>query len=252
MKLLHGSDLHTEFGRLERIPTPPYGEFDAVLLTGDIGMGTDGAKWAIDTFNGVPIIYIPGNHEFYRHYYGKVREDLEELAEDNLHFHVLKPGVFKLNDEWVLIGATLWSALRTPGGVYMGDDAERQISDFMVIGHELDGRWSARAHTQAFVDDVKFIQEQLELYKDKKVVVATHFLPSHSCTHPKYLGSPLNGYFASDCDFVMEEANIPYWIFGHTHDRMVIDHPTGTKLISNPAGYPGENREKFEWQILTL
>ena len=65
MKLLILSDLHIEFGQF-RVPDV---DFDVVILAGDV---CDRARkvpfWTCRTGNfgeAKPIVFIPGNHEFY-------------------------------------------------------------------------------------------------------------------------------------------------------------------------------------------
>ena len=63
MKLHILSDLHTEFASFS---APDTGA-DVVILAGDIGVGLDGIQWAASQFPKVPVIYVPGNHEYYDH-----------------------------------------------------------------------------------------------------------------------------------------------------------------------------------------
>ncbi|CAN7715488.1 metallophosphoesterase [Variovorax sp. LjRoot175] len=63
MKLLILSDLHLEFETFE----PPQGlEFDVVVLAGDIhSPGRRAVEWAEARFAAKPVVYVPGNHEYY-------------------------------------------------------------------------------------------------------------------------------------------------------------------------------------------
>jgi len=63
MKLHILSDLHTEFADF----SPPETGADVVILAGDIGVGVGGVEWAARRFSKVPVVYVPGNHEFYGH-----------------------------------------------------------------------------------------------------------------------------------------------------------------------------------------
>jgi predicted phosphodiesterase len=55
------SDLHLEF----REWNPPKADADVVVLAGDIHVGVKGIEWARRSFPAIPIVYVPGNHEFY-------------------------------------------------------------------------------------------------------------------------------------------------------------------------------------------
>ena len=55
------SDLHLEFADFE----PPAVDCDVVVLAGDIHVSARGLPWIQEHFD-VPVIYVLGNHEFYR------------------------------------------------------------------------------------------------------------------------------------------------------------------------------------------
>jgi len=64
MKLLVLSDLHLEWGDY----IAPVGEtYDVVVLAGDIAQGPKAIQWARrdSSFAGKPVVFVPGNHEFY-------------------------------------------------------------------------------------------------------------------------------------------------------------------------------------------
>ena len=61
MKIHILSDLHTEFSDFD----PPETDADVVVLAGDIGVGGGGIQWAERRYPKVPVIDVPGNHEFY-------------------------------------------------------------------------------------------------------------------------------------------------------------------------------------------
>ena len=61
MKLHILSDLHLEFSTFQ----PPPTDADVIVLAGDIDKGNKGIYWARETFPAKPILYVPGNHEFY-------------------------------------------------------------------------------------------------------------------------------------------------------------------------------------------
>ncbi len=67
MKLHVLSDLHTEFSGFD----PPDTDADIVMLAGDIGIGTGGIDWAVQRYTDVPVVYVPGNQEYYGHDIGE-------------------------------------------------------------------------------------------------------------------------------------------------------------------------------------
>jgi 3',5'-cyclic AMP phosphodiesterase CpdA len=83
MKLRVLSDLHLEF--LDW--TPPAVEADVVVLAGDIHGGVRGVEWARRQFPDTPVIYVPGNHEFYG---GRLQDVLTALRKEARRFGVLR------------------------------------------------------------------------------------------------------------------------------------------------------------------
>ena len=80
MKLHILNDLHIEFEDFE----PPATDADVVVLAGDIGVGMEGLRWAEDRFPDKPVIYVPGNHEFYHHDITLI-EALKAQAPERIH-----------------------------------------------------------------------------------------------------------------------------------------------------------------------
>ena len=129
MRLLVLSDLHLEVwgDRSPPIDTSA-SRPDAVILAGDIHTKGRAPAWAADTFPGIPVLYIAGNHEFYGGTIDKAGPAIRQACKihDNVHYLDC--------DEYVLpgvrfLGATLWTdfglfgagrkrvAMRTAGDV---------------------------------------------------------------------------------------------------------------------------------------
>lgn len=261
-RILVASDIHSEFDRLGRLPPlPNEDEYDAVLLAGDLGLTINGMMWALATFpHSKTLIMLNGNHEYYHGDKTDVRRAQQavigQLIEAGRPAPVilLDPGTYEIGNT-VIIGATLWSSLELKGFYdHRTTDLmfERSIADFKLI-YDQGKRRTADDHRADFEREQAFIKQQLEEYKDsgRTIVVATHFVPSQMCIDPIYANSPLNPYFTVDMDDLMLDYSIDTWFFGHTHSKMSKVHPSGTKLICNPAGYPGEH-QNFSWDIYTF
>lgn len=97
------SDVHTELAPY----SPSDVEADLVVLAGDIGKGVRGVQWATRWFAGVPVVYVPGNHEYYGGALPRVTEKMRAAAEGT-NVAVLD------RDAWTgagvrVLGATLWT-----------------------------------------------------------------------------------------------------------------------------------------------
>ena len=74
MKLNILSDLHLGQGELE----PPRNDADVVVLAGDIARPGQALAWAASL--GKPVLYVPGNHEFYGGSIAGTKAQLKELC----------------------------------------------------------------------------------------------------------------------------------------------------------------------------
>jgi predicted phosphodiesterase len=80
MKLYVLSDLHNEFSPF----LPVSGDYDLVVLAGDIDVKARGVKWANEVFV-CPVIYVCGNHEFYGGHIDHTLRKMEKGASSHVH-----------------------------------------------------------------------------------------------------------------------------------------------------------------------
>src|ERR1700743_2130217 len=86
MKIRVWSDLPLEHDEPDVIP---HADADLVVLAGDIHNHAQGLRWAAQTFDGgVPLVYCPGNHEYYDGEFGALEATMHDAAHsvDNVHF----------------------------------------------------------------------------------------------------------------------------------------------------------------------
>lgn len=267
MKILVLSDVHTEFWKRgpaqeftkNYLPLPA--SYDVVVAAGDIGLGTNGFEWLENTFpKDKTILYVPGNHEYYHNDYFVLQDQLTRLSKlNNSLVTVLNPGRVVINGVQ-FIGATLWSDLKLKGYMDYPDYIfERGIADFNVISASKYGsKMNATLMRAIYNSELNFIKDQLEATSTelmKKTVVITHFVPSQMLIDQKWLHpqfATLNPYFTNDLDHEVFHYGFPLCIYGHTHDRNDLEHPTGVRCVGNPYGYPNENREPYDWKIVEV
>ncbi|OGT19600.1 MAG: hypothetical protein A2V90_03340 [Gammaproteobacteria bacterium RBG_16_57_12] len=230
MKLHVLNDLHIEFGEFE----PSETDADVVVLAGDIGVGLEGLYWAKARFAGKPVIYVPGNHEFYRHDIALL-DELKACAPHSIHV---------LDDDEVeiggvrFLGSVLWTdfALFGEGDKYFAMLRARQgMNDFAVIqchGRPFMPEDALRLHT---VSRNWLANRLMEPFSGKTVVV-THHAPSPGSVSPRFARDPLTPAFASNLEDLMGGDRVALWIHGHTHDSF--DYQVyGTHVVCNPRGY---------------
>ena len=245
MKLHILNDLHIEFEDF----TPPETDADIVILAGDIGVGTGGLQWAEAQFQDRPVIYVPGNHEFYHHDIALI----DELkAQAPAHIHVL-------NDDQVVIGGVrflgsiLWAdfALFGEADKFFSMQAARQrMTDFSIIqnhGQCFTPEDAIRLHTGSR----DWLAAMLTESFDGKTVVVTHHAPSSQSVHSRYARDLLTPAFASNLENLMEGERVALWAHGHMHESF--DYEIyGTRVVCNPRGYAPEalNPEfRLDWVL---
>ena len=96
------SDLHVDFGPIAL----PAVEADITVIAGDLRPGKAALKWIRENIPQRPVIYILGNHEFYREATPKLIHDFHRLNEGT-NVHVLENECFSL-DGVCFLGCTLW------------------------------------------------------------------------------------------------------------------------------------------------
>jgi len=261
MKLLVLSDLHLEFAPF--VPEPAAVEAaDVVVLAGDISPGTKAISWARQAFAGKPVVYVAGNHEFYRCDWDKLPGALrEEAKKHDVHF---------LESEAVTIegvrflGATLWTDFELFGPDRKHEamrEAGRVMNDFRLIKARALAveRHAARpqgspwklspAHTlRRHREALAWLEAELALKEGEgkaeagKTVVVTHHLPSHRSVALEYQEDLLSAIYASELprDTLLGAS---LWIHGHAHssfDYRLWDQARGhaVRVLCNPRGYP--------------
>jgi Icc-related predicted phosphoesterase len=227
------SDIHIEFK--DFVPTVTAA--DIVVLAGDIGVGTSGVEWAAEHYADVPVIYVPGNHEFYGHDIGII-DRLKEAAPANVH--VLSNDAFKHGGVRFL-GTTLWTDFKFNGkgeAWFSRQTAKSLIEDFSSIRNGL-RLFTPEDSVHLHRDSVHWLVTELEKEYSGPTIVVTHHLPSSLSVGKLYKGDPLNPAFASRLEGIIEKYKPDLWIHGHTH--VPCDYGVfGTRVVCNPRGYPDE------------
>lgn len=238
-----------EFGFLRScwdLKLPPADAYDAVVLAGDIHLGEAGLYWAYNTFTK-PIIYVPGNHEFYGARLERIAVEMRASAK-YLGIHYLDNDVLVL-DGVRFIGSTLWTdfELFGSGMAEIGKAlhaAKNGISDFSTIVYGTTGWFRPEQSVTLHRVARQFIADELAKPFDGKTCVITHHLPSADCVVPQYKGDILSAAFASRLDDLIAQVD-GAWFFGHTHSS--VDLQAGRcRLVCNPRGYPDRKRGIYE------
>ncbi|OUM04511.1 metallophosphoesterase [Variovorax sp. JS1663] len=255
MKLLVLSDLHIDSGTF-RVPAV---EVDAVILAGDIAATAAKAlRWAKRPGNfaeHTPIIFVPGNHEFYGGVMDTALSDMRQAAASNVY--ALSPGEAVLQGVRFL-GTTLWTdfslTIETDAGAVTDvaramKAAQRTMSDYKCI------RVAENVGRSGYPDRVKrrkrhltpedsaalhlvqrqWLAEKMAEPFEGPTVVVTHHAPHRRSLHRKFASDWISAAYVNELPESFFE--VPrLWIHGHLHDSM--DYRVGnTRVVCNPRGY---------------
>ena len=234
MKLHILSDLHLSVAAF----AAPATDADVVILAGDIARPKDAIAWARTITK--PVLYVPGNHEFYG---GSIASTVQTLKQGCVgsNIRVLDNDAVVF-DGIRFLGATLWTDFRLFGDGADKDvavsEALKYIRDFSRIQmDEASGEMFTPSQSAAqFMRHTRWLEAQLNEPFVGKTVVVTHHAPSPKSIHPRFANSPLNACFVSDIERLIDEKCVALWIHGHTHDSF--DYVlNGTRVVCNPRGY---------------
>lgn len=255
MKLRILSDLHIEHAMPQSVPAC---EADIVVLAGDIANGRDGIDWAARTF-GQPVIYVPGNHEYYEGNFDAVDRLMADAADAHPGVHLLNGAVAEFsgaNGRIRVLGTTWWTDY-----CLFGTDrreASMQACSTVMLDHRLIELNGDDGHLRHFLPEdalarhevaSAWLAEQLARPFDGKTVVVTHHGPDLGSLDPRYSHDLVSGGFLSRRPDLVAQADL--WIHGHTHtsfDYCIDD----SRVVCNPRGYvsrrTGElENQRFDW-----
>ena len=241
MKILALSDLHLESGQSPKLEPALVAEAEVIVLAGDIHVGTDGLHWARWRFPDHPIIYVPGNHEYYGHHINKLGLELRRTAKE-LDICLLDNDMTEIHGVR-FIGATLWTDFALFQREHIGSAmlaAKAYLRDFSIITFGTTGWMTPADSVKLHFVSRDYIAKHLAEPHDGPTVVVTHHLPSAECVVERYRGYLTSAAFASRLETLLDKANL--WICGHTHDRVMLPgRDEYGRLFCNPHGYPNEN-----------
>ncbi len=112
------------------------------------------------------------------------------------------------------------------------------MSDHIYIRSGLEGAFTPEHALTQHKKAKEFLSTELSKPYDGKTVVITHHAPSLKCVHPTFGMNLIAGSFMSNCDDLIEQADL--WMFGHTHSNLDT-HIGKCRLVSNQRGYVNEN-----------
>ena len=245
MRLWTFSDLHQEYPSNAWDPAAhaPDDGFDAVVVAGDVHVPlVRSLEWIGEHFHGVPVVYVPGNHDFWWDR-GEARYTLSDqvrlgrAAADRHGVHLLMDGAVTIGDVH-FVGATLWTdfrlgafgllhGLRSAGG-REGMLDYRRIRTGPTSRHRIRPEEVLDLHRAS----LPFVQGAIRPAPERTVVI-THHAPSRRSL-PAH--DDLAWCYASDLEDIVAECRPVLWIHGHVH-RHADYRLHGTRVVCNARGH---------------
>lgn len=235
------SDLHLETEAYEPEPAPGA---EMLVLAGDVDSAWAGLRRFRDW--PVPVLFVPGNHEYDGRDFDQARAGLRALSEE-LGFTLLDDGACIRRDRAGrrvrFLGSTRWSDFDLFGAAER-PRAMRAAGYFQrVMAATRHGApFDAAAVREQALHCRAWLAQQLTLGEcgadwDATVVI-THFAPSLMSADPRYGRQPGTASFCNDDEALLPGARL--WLRDHLHcqhDYRFAHTAGSTRVICNARGH---------------
>lgn len=250
MNIQFFSDLHNEDGDLPYEPVA----CDVVAILGDIHTGRSTLDWMDKHLAGVnkPIIFVPGNHDFY---YGSIKDRLAMFESEcyQLGIDFLYNKTVEIQDV-LFLGTTLWTDFNLHNN--QRDKmliAHNQMFDYQVIdGRGVDGKITSSEILAEHMKAVQFLEDGLSARKEgQRAVVMTHHAPSILSLKERDYTNRFAPYYASHLDDLMEKYKPELWLHGHLHHKIQYFANDETLVMGNGRGRKGHPEFNTQFSFST-
>jgi hypothetical protein len=257
------SDLHLET-QPGFVATPAPGA-ELLVLPGDVGSyqrnsRLPGNDFGLERFSPalgnwpVPVLYVPGNHEYdnldFDATHARLRETCERLGITWLEREVRVIGGVRF------IGTTLWTdfdALAEQPGQPLANEQLRlklRHKAFRAANFYLNKMAGKRYGRTLLAEEWRelgrecreWLGQALSQPYEGTTVAVTHFAPSLRSADPRYGIAPGTAGFCSSYEDLLPLAK--FWLHGHLHcqhDYM----EGGCRVVSNTLGYASRGEQEF-------
>jgi len=252
------SDLHLEaHPHFEPEPAPGA---DVLVLAGDVGSYQTGSQLADDDFGlarfahwPVPVLFVPGNHEYDAQDFDAAHLRLRRTCEC-LGIRWLERETLELQGVR-FVGTTLWSDFDALAEHEGSTDLARRLKQrdkaFRAANFYLRKTGGTR-HGEPFLAEPmreqalacqEWLAQALAAPHGGPTVVVTHFAPSLRSADPRYGLVPGTAGFCNALDGLLPQAQL--WLHGHLHapsdytsqGLRADGTPWRCRVVANPLGY---------------
>jgi Icc-related predicted phosphoesterase len=234
VRVQYCSDLHLEFEENSQhlIANPINVCGDVLVLAGDIVPLHDeflsNSFFSYISKSYKQIFWVPGNHEYY----------YSDITEFDFSSGLKLLGNISIvnNTEIEYMGirfifTTLWSKIGKLNEKYI----EQSVSDFECITRNKK-KFTASDFNNLHHGSLNFLKQAMA-HKSDKTVVVTHHLPSPLCNKDVHKKSNINEAFCVDLTDFIEDSNVAFWVYGHSHHNQKPVYIGNTIMLTNQLGY---------------
>lgn len=245
MKLQIMSDLHLDHPGNQG-PPPLAAGADMVVVAGDTCQGLVKAIEHLRRAYPAPteVVMVAGNHELWSKKLS-FEEHFEEghRAADLHDVHLLENSV-RVVGNLRLLGCTLWTDYELFGSP-MREAAMRAAAETMLDHRHI--KWSRDPWARFRPAEARILHHQSRVFLERELekphagptVCVCHHAVTLDAVAPEHRRSIVTAAYASKMLPMIDRYQPDAVITGHTHYGMDIKRGR-TRLVSNPAGYPGE------------
>lgn len=246
------SDLHLDQWRWAGRPKVQ----GLAILAGDVmEAGSDSpVAWAKARLPGGPVVFVPGNHDFYG---GRMGPMLSRWRQQALGSNVHALYNQTLDYEGMrILGTTLWSGLALDGpvaGALLAKNLRYRIADFSCMYDHDGSAWTVARMLEEHEKALAFLRLELARDPDVPKIVVTHWPPTRGSLHPRFANDALSPYFINDYPDLVAQAAL--WLHGHTHDDCdyrVGEDPRFGRVICAPRGYAFEGNLGYKGRVIPV
>lgn len=265
MKIQVISDVHLEFYENPKICNFIKSITPVLCIVGDLcccdPTGFKKIKQFFDKITSMfeLIIWVPGNHEYYRNSCSDKRGSVQGIDMQNSKFCSTYKNIKYLRNGRVeylygktlyrFIGSTLWTCIP----LQKAKEVENYMSDYAMIYVWSNktkkcrkitckdvNSWYKRniAYIKKEIDNSKKLKNQKnKKYNNIKTIILTHHKPFYD---KRIINRDVSSLaYESDQTNIMNSKHVDAWLYGHTHKHFR-GKIGGCIVASNPRGYPRE------------
>lgn len=255
------SDLHVELTRGWDLPAgDARPQFDVLVMAGDLVPRAErGVAWLRERVPDRPVIYVPGNHEFYGADIDRTIDKARASA-IGTNIHLIQNDAIRIGDV-TFVGGTVWTDFNLFGDPHRAMIvATERMNDFRKIrtGRYVERfrpRHALARHRQARA----FLESEMRKPRATKLVVISHHAPhpgtALALSQPLRPDEILSAAYRSDLTALMRPAAddgrgalkpADLWIYGHTHESEDIIIGV-TRVLTNAKGYGPWSPQQGTW-----